>query len=430
MRNTKLRISLREVVYIIAAILLFFEIYLMDIGGLKIIRYFDEAIAVFCLITILFSAVLMRLDRSQVRMLLLMVLVLAIGLVSTYRANLQYLPKAIFTDVGNTFKVFVTYIGATLYLKPVKDKKRIITCLATIMRLFVVVLFVCMLLHFSGIYRMGNDTRYGLPSFQFLNYGAGQLSLMFYSIFLVLAVDMRYDRHNRQVKMLFMLLAAIVWVSTLRTRAFLYIIMFFGLYWLLIKRNYEIKMNWKTVLIGIVFMLIFSLDQIEVYFGNDKAARHVFLEYGFTTMYLFFPFGSGFASYGTDAAVIYYSLLYYLYGFDSVWGLSPTNSIFAHDTYWPAIMAQFGAFGLIIMLLVVYHWARDLLRRVKHEKYAYLAGLFIAITQISSSIATATFFHFVTVGLFFLLPILFDDNTKKQEGGIPDETSDRLYSYI
>lgn len=410
------------------ALLVFFEIYLMKPIGL--FRFVDELIAVLCLAKILWEAIRKGLDGSQTRMLLLMVLLLGIGLVSNYYTMLQENWEAIFTDIGNTFKVFVTYIGATLYLKPVKDKKRIVTTLATVMRLYVLVLFGCLLLHLTGIYPMGNDVRYGIPSFCFINDGPGQLSFMFYSVFLVLTVDMRYDPHKRQLKMLFLILAAIVWAFTLRTRAFLYIAMFFLLYWLLVVKGYEIKLNWKTVLVAVVAMLIFSLDQIETYFGNEKTARYWFLDRGIYTMQKYFPFGAGFSCYGTDAALKYYAKLYIRYGFSRVWGLSPTQPYFAHDNYWPAIMAQFGFFGLIVMILIVLRWVRDLLNRTRYDKYAYLAGLFICLTQVSGSIATATFFHFVTVGICFLLPILFDDSAPKKEIGASYETSNRLHPHV
>ena len=428
MRNTKLRITLREVLYIIAAVAVIFEIYLMK--PIPQFRFVDEGIAVFCLAIILFKAFLKGLDRSQTYMLLLMLLLLGIGLASNYYTKLYRTTDAIITDVGNTFKVFVTYVGATLYLKPVKDKKRIIKVLATIMRLFVVVLFVALLLHLTGIRTMGNDIRYGIPSFKFINDGAGQLSFMFYSVFLILAVDMRYDQRKRQSKMLFLIIAAIVWAFTLRTRAFLYIGMFFLLYWLLIVKGREIKLNWKTILIATLAMVVFSLDQIEAYFGSEKTARYVLLERGIYTMKRFFPFGAGFSCYGTDAAIKYYAKLYVLYGFVEVWGLSPYYSLFAHDTYWPAIMGQFGFFGTIVMIMIVARWAKDLLSRAKYDKYAYLAGLFIVMTQVSASIASPTFFHFITVGVCFLLPILFDDSNLNKEIGVSYETSNRLHPHI
>lgn len=428
MRYYKVHISLRELLYIIGAVLLIFEIYLMDY--INVFRYVDEIVTVLCLAKILSAAFRKGLDRYHIYMLLLMVLLLGIGLVSNYFTNLQENWKPIVTDIGNTFKVFITYIGSSLYLKPVKDKSRIVRLLAKVIRLFVLVLFGFMVLHLTGIYKMGNDIRYGLPSFEFINFGAGQLSLMFYFIFLILTADLRYDKRKRQIKVLYLVMAAIVWVSTLRTRAFMYVAMYFVLYWLLVVKNYQIKLNWKTILIVLVAFIILSADQVEVYFTNKKSARYYFMFFGFYTMKQYFPFGAGFSTYGTDAAVVYYAKLYYRYGFPSVWGLNPEYPLFAHDNYWPAIMAQFGFFGVIVMGLILICWVRDVLSRTRYNKYVYLAGLFICLTQLSASIATATFFHFVTVGIFFLLPLLFDDSDSTTESRALHETSNRLHPHI
>lgn len=425
MGQFKIRITSREAIYIVCAVLVIFEIYLMD--RINIFRYIDEVIVVMCLLKTIVCVFQKKVDRLQIYMLLLIVLLACIGIASNFYANMQTNWRPIITDLGNTFKVYITYIGASLYLKPVKNKKRIISVLAVVMRVFVLVLFGCMMLHFSGIRPMGNDVRYGLKSFQFINFGAGQLSLMFYFIFLILTVDLRYDDHKKNRKVFFLILAGVVWVSTLRTRAFMYVLGYVGLYYLLIVKNYHIRFNWKTVLLAAAVLYIFSADQIELYFDNPDSARARFLRFGFFTMERFFPFGAGFATYGTDAAVVYYSRLYNQYRFPLVWGLSPSYPIFAHDTYWPAIMGQFGAFGLIVMVLILVCICLDIIKKSKCDKYAYLAGLFICITQVSSSIATATFFHFVTVGLFFLVPLLFEEKETTIESRENDETSNRLH---
>ena len=425
MEQIKLRITLRELLYIIAAVFVVYEIYLLKAGNY--LRFIDEAIAVLCLGIILMSAFRKTLDRSHLYMLMLMVLLLCVGLVSNYSAQKQTQLAPILTDVGSTFKVFVTYIGASLYLGPVKNKKRVINVLAQVVRLFVLLVFACMILHELGIVSMGEDVRYGLSSFRFFNDGAGQLSFMFYNTFLILTLDLRYHTNRRSVRLLFLMMASLVWVSTLRTRAFIYVLVYWGLFWLMIEKGHVIRMNWKTLLVGFVGMAIMSMDQIQTYFANDRTARYNFLYFGIYTMTRFLPLGSGFATYGTDAALTYYSQLYYEYGFPRIWGLSPEFPVFTHDTYWPAIMAQFGVIGVIILVTILVFWTKDLLKRSMNNQYAYLAALFIAITQLSSSIATATFFHFVTVGIMFITPLMFDTTETTDESRRLDGKSDSLY---
>lgn len=159
-------------------------------------------------------------------------------------------------------------------------------------------------------------------------------------------------------------------------------------------------------------MFLITSDQIETYFVNEAAPRSNLLRYGFKTMIDYFPLGSGLATYGTDAAVKYYSPLYYKYGFANVYGLSPAFPMYAHDTYWPAIFAEFGLIGALLLGLYLFKLFKSLLNKVKNDKYAYMAVIFVCITQLSSSIATATFFNFVTCALFFVLPLAITDSNK------------------
>lgn len=407
MSNRRSLVSMREIIYIVLALAVYFEIYLLK--PIPLFRYVDECVAVLCLLIILMEAFKKKLEMSQVYILLLLVLVLCIGLASTYYNRLQTKTGVIVGDIGNCFKVFVTYVGATLFLRPVRNKKIIITTLATVMRFFVLILFGGLLLHLVGIVPMGMDFRYGIPSYQFINDGAAQLTYMFYAMFVVFTLDLRYTR-RRTGKMLFIVMAAIVWAFTLRTRAFLFIAIYFCMYWVLVAKGRQIKMNWKTILLVFIFLVVFSLEQIDTYFGENKSARYWLLYYGIFSMNYFFPLGAGFACYGTDAAVSNYSKLYISFGFTKVWGLQPEYAAFAHDSYWPAIMGQFGAFGLAAMVMVVIQWCVDIIKRTRFDKFSYLAGLFMVVTQVASSTMEATFFNFVTVALCFIMPVMFEDS--------------------
>ena len=329
-----------------------------------------------------------------------------IGIIGNVIFEVQKDLKPILTDVGNTFKVFVVYIGAEKLLYEQANKKKIIHCLAFIMKIFVLITFCFMLLHELHFVSMGDDMRYGLNSFEFINNGAGQLSFMFYSVILILTLELQY--HKTKKLSVFIFMALIVWISTLRSRAFMYVAIYLFLYFTVIKRQEKIRLSFKNFIIGVGIVILFAMDQFETYFSNTSTARSNLLRYGLYTMKRFFPLGSGFATYGTDAAATYYSKLYVEYGFNYVYGLSRDRSMFAHDTYWPAIMAQFGFVGLICMIVLVIIMCSDMLKRSKCNDFVYLSGLFICVTQVSSSIATATFFHFVTVGLFFIVPLMLE----------------------
>lgn len=400
--------TVKELMFIVISILLFFQIYLQK--NIVFFQYLDEIVTVFCLYQIFVAAIRGKLKKSGFHILLLIGFIILIGLLSNILGKVQTGIIPILTDIGNCFKVFIVFVGSDIFLSKVNNKERIIKSLAGLIRIFVLILFICMIGHEIGVFNMGNDVRYGLRSFKFINDVAGQLTLMFYSIILILTADLQYGSQKR--KKIFIILALIVWASTLRSRAFMYIIIYIFLYRKMIIKGEKFKFNIKNGILILFVLLIFGMNQFETYFSNEATARSNLMRYGIYTLLRFFPLGSGFATFGTDAAYTYYSSLYVEYGFDRVFGLSQENGMFSHDTYWAAIFAQFGVIGTILVAFLILLVCREILKRTRYSNVTYLAGLFICITQVSSSIATATFFHFVTVGTFFLVPLLF----QKEQG--------------
>lgn len=392
----------RELEYICVALLLFFQIYLQNI--IYPFQYLDELVTVFFLMKIALHGIKNKLTKFDISLLVNILLIVFVGILSNIIAGVQLGWKPILTDMGNTFKVFIVYWGAKEILSKGVNKKRIVSTLACFVNVFVWIAFVCLILHELHIISMGNDVRYGMRSFRFINYNAGQLSMMFYYIMLVLTLDASWKTRKLSISTV---MALIVWCSTLRSRAFMYCAIYLFLYWIIIKQKQKLEFSLKTIVPTVGILYLFAVDQFETYFSNTATARSNLLRYGIETMKRFFPLGSGFATYGTDAAAKYYSKLYVKYGFDHVYGLSRDNTMFARDTYWPAIAAQFGIVGFILMVLLLWKLFKDILKQAKGDPYSYFLALFICITQVSSSIATATFFHFVTVALFFVVPLIF-----------------------
>ena len=122
-------------------------------------------------------------------------------------------------------------------------------------------------------------------------------------------------------------------------------------------------------------------------------------------MIKYLPFGAGFGTFATDAAAKYYSPVYYEYGLDNIYGLSPDDPAFAHDSYWPAIMGEFGILGTMFFLILVFCLFKLMFKFV-HSELQLLVILFVCFTQIVSSTATAVFFHYVTVWLMFFVAII------------------------
>jgi hypothetical protein len=96
-----------------------------------------------------------------------------------------------------------------------------------------------------------------------------------------------------------------------------------------------------------------------------KVARDALYLTGFKIAWDYFPFGAGFGTFGGWMSRVYYSPLYYKYGLNRIWGLSPDTGNFINDTFWPHILAELGIIGCIFYLLIFYQFFRYAIKGIK-----------------------------------------------------------------
>lgn len=376
----------------------------------EFVGYTDEMLAFISLVVILVNLCLGRLSKNHLKILVLMIFAIIIGFFSNIFSGLVISNMAIFTDILLCFKVFLVYIGFQYIFPNIKYNYCGLNILSFFMKIYVLIIFFFALLHLSGIYVMGTEIRYGIRSFQFIFDGAGNFNTMFYAPILVLSYSMYTNKNGKKNTIIFISMLLFVWITTLRTRSFCFVIIYIYLFFTYIIRKKSIKLNIINIVVIAILIALVGYDQFEMYFSNDATPRYKLLYYGFVTFKDHFPLGSGFATYGTDAAFKWYSPLYYNYGFNNIWGMDPNNGMFVHDTYWPAIIAEFGIFGTILFLLIITNIFKEFYKKNKRDSIALFSIVFIIITQIVSSVATATFFHPITVSLFFICALLKTNN--------------------
>ena len=133
--------------------------------------------------------------------------------------------------------------------------------------------------------------------------------------------------------------------------------------------------NIMIILLTIVAVLFVAREKIYFYFyqtltsevDKDMIARYVLYATAPQILIDYFPFGSGFASFGTFSSGVYYSSIYSKYGIDGVWGMSKDHYNFIADTYYPSL-AQFGIVGII---LYITFWIYILMKAIKFHKRTY-----------------------------------------------------------
>lgn len=124
--------------------------------------------------------------------------------------------------------------------------------------------------------------------------------------------------------------------------------------------------NWAILLGFIAIVLLVAWQKISYYyFSHDLDMYDIDQKEAFARPVLFggmvlvladhFWLGSGLASYATysSGTSVNYSDLYYDYGINFVWGLSPDYCSFIADTFFPEL-AQFGIIGIVCFLVFCY----------------------------------------------------------------------------
>lgn len=177
----------------------------------------------------------------------------------------------------------------------------------------------------------------------------------------------------------------------------------------------QFKLNAKNItiiLLTLVAVIFVAREKIYFYFyqtvteqvDRDMIARYVLYATAPQILIDYFPFGSGFASYGTFSSGVYYSDIYAKYGIDGVWGMSRDHYNFIADTYYPSL-AQFGVVGILLFMTF---WLYLLLKAVRfHKIHANMKCLSLVIMIIGFFlIESTTDSTFTTHRGFFVLILL------------------------
>jgi hypothetical protein len=154
------------------------------------------------------------------------------------------------------------------------------------------------------------------------------------------------------------------------------------------------------VVVALIFYIVKS--QIAYYLfatgtGNgeyDFTARAVLYRTAAEMLRDFFPFGSGFASFATEASGMYYSQIYSVYKLGSVSGFTPQDWLSVTGSYYPSL-AQFGIIGILLYLFFWIYIVSKSLIRFKREGdlqlfvLVMLIACFIFIENIPDSFFTS-----------------------------------------
>ena len=351
------------IVFACFGILIFFEI---KSNG----SYFDEVLGLLSILIVLYKW--NKLYYNDLRAIMLLFLTIAIGLFSNLYYDLAYSWFSVGVDVLTQMKSLFCFFAIRYFLTE-REKQLLINMLSPLGKLFLIASFI------FAIYSQVFDTpyatfvRYGLKQFKFFFYHAHQYtSIAFLAFGAIQCSTNTTEKSKNFYKVIGLIAISLALKSPALTFSLSYI--FLSYYF----QHYK-KVTLKIIIPLAAAIIVASTYQINTYILNEKAARRVFIDYSFVTANDCFPFGSGFATFGSAEAAKHYSKLYVKYKFYEYWGMGVGDAgMFLYDTYWPMALGQFGYFGGAIFVSIYVNVFKTLNRsKMDYSKRALLYALFI-----------------------------------------------------
>ena len=119
-----------------------------------------------------------------------------------------------------------------------------------------------------------------------------------------------------------------------------------------------------------------------------------------------FPFGTGWATYGSAFSTEPYSPVYGMYRMAGVWGMSPDFHDFISDTYWPMLMGQCGYVGFAAFVGTLFLFVRKVLT-LKNHKEIFAGVMLLVLYLFVSSSSESAFVNPIAVPFAFLIGFWF-----------------------
>ncbi|MCM1285848.1 MAG: hypothetical protein NC213_05260 [Acetobacter sp.] len=351
-----------------------------------------------------------KVERRDLITIITLFSVVVIGILSNILFNINNSIFSICVDIVAETKLLFSFFFIKYFLSK-DEKQRIIDILLPFAKLYTIFAFLLSLLSQVVNLGMTDGERYGIKAFTFFFRFSFQYVAVYILVFGILICNTKMKPQQRKLYYIF---ATISIVLSTKSPAIVFAIIFVALSYYFKKHQ---KLNFLTIIAGIVMIIVAGQFQINEYLLVDESPRRLFFQYSFKTANTYFPLGSGFSTFASDQAARIYSPLYYQYGFDTIQGMSPNNTAFLSDTFWPMAIGQFGWIGAALYILVyirLFLTLDDI--SMNNQKRAFLYGAYMQymIYAIGSAILSnpAGMIGFMSLALF---SIVTEKESKKEK---------------
>lgn len=244
------------------------------------------------------------------------------------------------------------------------------------------------------------------------------LAIVCLTVICVLALNMRYDQSN--LKYIFMM--SVVTILTFRSKEMAAVLIILLLYIMFVKYKFQGNALVLAPIAGLA--IYFSSDQFDKYFTvHDYAPMRLkLIQDGVKIANQHFPFGSGFATFGTTVSYEYNSPFYQSLGYYSK--LYIDQQVVA-DAFWHGIFAESGWLGTAAFIVAVLLMAVDSVSKAKAHPYAGWCMLSVMLYSFIASVASTSFFNPAIALMFIIYGIASED---RDDSFILNDTRRKTFS--
>lgn len=378
----KFKISPREFIFSLFLILLPFSLYADYHINIPALSYVDETLCIICIVYTLYFSFKKGIKGTDLTLLILMIICSAFGFIGNFIYKLISQPMPILVDFICLVKIFVTFI-VYKQVAQYDTKRRMINYLAPISKLLIWSGSICGFISIFFDIGMTGERRYGIPQYNFIFVSGSRYGYIIACCLLILM----FTNISKKKLNIYKILTAFNLIMITKGVVLIILVSYLALS-LLWRNKKETKFTPANITFLSVIILIASIFQINTYIRDLESPRMTLLKYGFVTANKYFPFGSGFATYGSDMAARNYSVLYKLYGFQNRYGLNMENKSFLNDCYLGMVFGEFGYIGAIIFAIML-AFVFVPINKITLSKGIKILTLSIFIALVISSLGTA-----------------------------------------
>ena len=307
-----------------------------------------------------------------------------IGLLSNFLSGLIHDACAIAVDVLWLWKMYACYIAFKNICKKPEVRSRLIVVRSKPAKLAIWIAFITALIGQVadiGVAGLNNTVVLGLKQYGFFWKNGIWTGLLLFCCLMVLSAN---PSVNDKKLYGYLVLSAVPMILTFSSLVLCWLVIVLALKLILFRRS-TIKLGYMIVL-GVALLVVLA-GEVQTYLMSESV-RATWLEYGAITANTYFPFGSGFATFGSEMASRYYSPLYIQYGWEYTWALGREGR-FLNDNFLAGLMGQLGWPGIILYLFILVLLIRTV-NSAKLEKRPRIMVLSTLITLYISMIGTAS----------------------------------------